>query len=166
MNDIKKEIRNEVLEIVTNFDKIDVSMDNLISGADNILINYSLDSEEMRSLYEEYNSFDKRVSNLDFYNLYLEINNKASLILNIDVDDYIDSNSVDDFKKEVRELVLYLEDIGYGNYDINYSFNRYESARATKYIEDGKEKIYLVFDYEGFSDVSADEKLTAMILDK
>lgn len=165
MRDIRKEIRNEVMNIVSNFDKMNVSMDNLMLGIDNILINYSLDNER-KELYEEYNKLNKSVSNLDFYNLYLKINNDANLILDIVVNDYIDSSNVSEFKNEVRSLVLYLEELGYINYDINFKFDKYESARVTKYFDDDEEKIYLVFDYEGFSDVSDSDKLTAIILDK
>ena len=36
------------------------------------------------------------------------------------------------------------------NYPIQFrfTFNNYTSARATPYLDDGKEKIYFIFDYE------------------
>ena len=62
-------------------------------------------------------------------------------------------------------MVIYLELVGYDNYDINFSFKNYLSARATKYDED--DSIYLIFAYvENYTDISEEDRLHAYIIEK
>jgi len=164
--DIKNELKDNVSQICYNVKSIDVSLTDIGNYyIENLLIRQSLDSKEEIVLYDKYLSLDKMVSNIEFYNLTMDITN-GNLILNIDMNDYIVSSDLSDFKEIVVELVKYIEKIGYVQYDINFSFNKYQSARVTKYLTDEKEQIYLIFDYEMYSNEKDDTKLGAYILDK
>ena len=76
----------------------------------------------------------------------------------------MEKDNLSEFKKKVKKLVSYLQDVGYVNYEINFKLNKYQSANVTKYFDDDKEQIYLMFDYENFS--IEEDMLNAYILDK
>ena len=166
IRDIKREIKSGVLKRFSNSINLDVSIDHIALNADNILVDRSLDSKDIRALYDEYRSLDKSVSNIDFYRMCSKISEDVNLIINLSIRDYIEKDDVDEFSKEVVDVVRYIQDLGYDNYDINISFKNYQSANISKYFVDDEEKISLIFDYENYSDVADEDKLSVYVLDK
>lgn len=166
IRDIKREIKSGVLKRFSNSSNLDVSIDHIALNADNILVDRSLDSKDIRALYDEYRSLDKSVSNIDFYRMCSKISEDVNLIINLSIRDYIEKDDVDEFSKEVVDVVRYIQDLGYDNYDINISFKNYQSANISKYFVDDEEKISLIFDYENYSDVADEDKLSVYVLDK
>ena len=131
-----------------------------------MLLDYSLDSKEEKDIHKEYRDLDKNISNLDWFLFCRKINTIYALTLDIEVNNYIDESNLDEFKKEVKNLVLYLEDSGYDNYDINFNFKNYLSARATRYEEEN-DSIYLIFAYvENYTDLEKEDWLQAYIIKK
>lgn len=166
IRDIKNEIKEEVYNIISNALELSVSMESLSLTYEDMLVDYSLYDENLKSLYKKYYELDKSISNIDFYNLSLEIDKYASLILDIKVNDFIDESNIDEFNDEIKKLVSYLQAYGYLNYNINFSFNSYESVSVSRYLENGFEQIYVMFDYSIYSDVLEDERFSAFIIDK
>lgn len=162
---IKKEIKNSVYGMISDVTEFSVYIDYF--DEDTILIDYSLDSDLKKEVYDAYRSLNKNVSNKEWFEACLKINDGYALTLDIDVNKYINNSNLEDFKEEVKDLVSYLEELGYSNYDINFSFKNYTSGRATRYLEDSSEKIYLIFAYvENYSNVEDEDKLYAYIIDK
>ena len=160
---IKSEIKNSVNDKISNVIDFDLYIDYF--DEENLVLDYSLDSEEEKSLNKKYRELDKNISNLDWFLFCREINTIYALTFDIEVNNYIDNNNLDEFKDEVKDLVIYLELVGYDNYDINFSFKNYLSARATKYDED--DSIYLIFAYvENYTDISEEDRLHAYIIEK
>lgn len=164
LKDIKSDIRKDVEDILGNVKGIDVSLTDIGNYyIENLLIRQTLDSKEELVLYDKYLKLDKSVSNIEFYNLTKDITN-GDIVVDIEVNDYIDKDNLSEFKKKVKKLVSYLQDVGYVNYEINFKLNKYQSANVTKYFDDDKEQIYLMFDYENFS--IEEDMLNVYILDK
>ena len=164
LKDIKSDIRKDVEDILGNVKGIDVSLTDIGNYyIENLLIRQTLDSKEELVLYDKYLKLDKSVSNIEFYNLTKDITN-GEIVVDIEVNDYIDKDNLSEFKKKVKKLVSYLQDVGYVNYEINFKLNKYQSANVTKYFDDDKEQIYLMFDYENFS--IEEDMLNVYILDK
>ena len=164
LKDIKSDIRKDVEDILGNVKGIDVSLTDIGNYyIENLLIRQTLDSKEELVLYDKYLKLDKSVSNIEFYNLTKDITN-GEIVVDIVVNDYIDKDNLSEFKKKVKKLVSYLQDVGYVNYEINFKLNKYQSANVTKYFDDDKEQIYLMFDYENFS--IEEDMLNVYILDK
>ncbi len=166
IRDIKREIKSDVLKRFSNSSNLDVAIDHIALNADNILVDRSLDSKDIRALYDEYRSLDKSVSNINFYRMCSKISEDVNLIINLSIRDYIEKDDVGEFSKEVVDVVRYIQDLGYDNYDINISFKNYQSANISKYFVDDEEKISLIFDYENYSDVADEDKLSVYVLDK
>ena len=164
LKDIKSDIRKDVEDILENVKGIEVSLTDIGNYyIENLLIRQTLDSKEELVLYDKYLKLDKSVSNIEFYNLTKDITN-GEIVVDIEVNDYIDKDNLSEFKKKVKKLVSYLQDVGYVNYEINFKLNKYQSANVTKYFDDDKEQIYLMFDYENFS--IEEDMLNVYILDK
>ena len=164
LKDIKSDIRKDVEGILENVKGIEVSLTDIGNYyIENLLIRQTLDSKEELVLYDKYLKLDKSVSNMEFYNLTKDITN-GDIVVDIEVNDYIDKDNLSEFKKKVKKLVSYLQDVGYVNYEINFKLNKYQSANVTKYFDDDKEQIYLMFDYENFS--IEEDMLNVYILDK
>lgn len=165
LKDIKSDIRKDVEDILGNVKGIDVSLTDIGNYyIENLLIRQTLDSKEELVLYDKYLKLDKSVSNIEFYNLTKDITN-GDIVVDIEVNDYIDKDNLSEFKKKVKKLVFYLQDVGYVNYEINFKLNKYQSANVTRYlVDDDKEQIYLMFDYENFS--IEEDMLNVYILDK
>jgi len=166
IRDIKNDLRESVLDIVSDSLKVDISISDIFNGVEEMLIIHSLDEEDDKKLYEEYMTLNKNISNLDYFNLCRDIDNNSSLILNIEVNNYVFNENISNFKEEVIKLVNYLYISGYQEYEINFQFNKYQSARVTKYFESNEEKIYLIFDYQGYSNIDNEDRLGIYILDK
>lgn len=166
MRDIRSEIREEVNTILGNVKNIDVSFTDIGNYyIENLLIKQSLDSKEELDLYNKYFNLNKDISNKDFYDKTMEISN-GELILDIEVNDYIVNSNLSNFKKKVKKLVKYIQGLGYKEYNINLTFNKYQSANIVKYLEEEKEQIYLIFDYDIYSNEDDSNKLGAYIIDK
>ncbi len=161
--DIKRQIRSKTLDIMHNSSSLDVAFDVLSLDETNILLERTLDSATTQELYHKYRQLDKTSSNLEFYELARQINTSGSLIINLDINDYITVKNVGDLQTQVKELVSYLRELGYDYYDINMHFKNYETARVTRYLDNGREEIYMIFDYEEYADVNRDEKLNVYI---
>ena len=160
---IKSEIKDGVNDNLSNVTDFDLYIDYF--DEENLVLDYSLDSDEEKKINKEYRELDKSISNLDWFLFCRKINTIYALTLDIEVNNYIDKNNLDEFKSEVKNMVLYLEELGYDNYDINFSFKKYLSARATKYDED--DSIYLIFAYvENYTDIALEERLQAYIIEK
>lgn len=163
---INSELREKIISIIDNVKDIDVSLTDIGNYyIENLLIRQTLDSEEEIVLYEKYHSFNKEVSNIDFYNTTKDITS-GDLVIDIEVNDYITEDNISSFKKKVIKIVSYLQEAGYENYEINFILNKYQSANVTRYLVDDKEQIYLMFDYDSFSNEVDESKLNAYILDK
>ena len=163
---IRSEIKKDVLNIMSDSSNLKLSFSNISLNTNNIFIDRSLYDEKTLSLYEEYRNLDKTVSNSDFYDILYRIDDNVSIEISLDINRFITKSDVEKLKKELRKLVSYIQDFGYVNYDINLSFDNYQRANVTRYIEDDKEKIYLIFDYENYSDIDEEDKLQAYIFDK
>ena len=160
---IKSEIKDGVNDNLSNVIDFDLYIDYF--DEENLVLDYSLDSDEEKKINKEYRELDKSISNLDWFLFCRKINTIYALTLDIEVNNYIDKNNLDEFKYEVKNMVLYLEELGYDNYDINFGFKNYLSARATKYDED--DSIYLIFAYvENYTDIALEERLQAYIIEK
>lgn len=166
MRDIRSEIREEVNTILGNVKNIDVSFTDIGNYyIENLLIKQGLDSKEELELYDEYFNLNKDISNKDFYDKTMKISN-GELILDIEVNDYIVNSNLSNFKKKVKKLVKYIQKLGYGEYNINIVLNKYQSANIVKYLEEEKNQIYLIFDYDIYSNEDDNNKLGAYIIDK
>lgn len=163
IREIRSSIKEKVLETISDSQNLQVSLTNLTSDNDNILIDYSNDEEKTKELYDKYRSMDKKTTNIDFFKTYSLISEGASLIVNLDIDNNVDKDNVEKFKKEVKDLVRYIQSLGYLNYDLNFSIKNYVTSRATRYLEDGEEEIYLIFDYESYSNIADQDKLSLYI---
>ena len=160
---IKSEIKDGVNDNLSNVIDFDLYIDYF--DEENLVLDYSLDSDDEKKINKEYRELDKSISNLDWFLFCRKINTIYALTLDIEVNNYIDKNNLDEFKSEVKNMVLYLEELGYDNYDINFGFKNYLSARATKYDED--DSIYLIFAYvENYTDIALEERLQAYIIEK
>jgi len=164
IKDIRRQIKDKLNKYIENINSFQVAIDGLSVDYTNFIYSRSLDDDQAREAFGLYSSMDKSVSNKEFYDNCLKVSNGSKLYLDIDVEEIIGLENVDSFNKRLIKLVNYLYDLGYQEYDINFSFNNYTSARATPY-KNG-EKIYFIFDYEGFSDISNDDKLGLYVLDK
>jgi hypothetical protein len=158
------EIKKSISKKIENVKDVDVSLTNIGNYyIDNLLFRQTLDSKEEIELYDRYLSFNKFVSNIDFYDTTMAITN-GNIVIDIEINNYIDKNNLSKFKKVVVDLVDSIEDLGYGEYDINLNLNKYQSANVSRYLSDDKEQIYLMFEYESYS--NEEDKLTGYILDK
>jgi len=166
IKEFRKEMKQRIFNIVNNIENFKVSIEEAQASVNNILVDYSLDTINVKKIYDKYRKVTKDISNKDFYDLYVEIDDNSSLIIDLEVNTFINKSNILNFQKEVKELVLYLEKLGYKEYEINYNFNNYQTASVTKYFSDDKEQIYLIFDYQVFSNVDEAEKLEAYIFDK
>lgn len=160
IKDIRQEIREDILSMINNVIKFQLSFDELTPMNDNILVNYSLDDEITRKNNEEYMKLDKKVSNKDFYDIYSKINVSNALVINLEINDFIDKNNVDEFKKQIRKVVDYVQSLGYDIYDININFKNEQISRITPYSEEELNKIYMIFDYGIASSVEYDDQLS------
>ncbi|MBQ7104327.1 MAG: hypothetical protein IJN90_00535 [Bacilli bacterium] len=164
IRDIKREVKNDIYDLISGASSLDIYINYFKD--DYTLMRYSLDSDLKKEKIEYYNKLDKKVSNFDWYKACVDINDNYTLVFDIEINDYITKTNLKDFKKEVKDLVLYLEELGYYNYEINFSFKNYVKATASRYIEEDDD-IYLIFDYkENYSDIDESEKLTAYIIEK
>lgn len=164
IKDINMEIKKSISKKIENVKDVDVSLTNIGNYyIDNLLFRQTLDSKEEIELYDRYLSFNKLVSNIDFYDTTMAITN-GNIVIDIEINDYIDKNNLSKFKKVVVDLVDSIEDLGYGEYDMNLNLNKYQSANVSRYLSDNKEQIYLMFEYESYS--NEEDKLTGYILDK
>lgn len=161
---IRMDIKDGIYNNISNVMDYDIYIDYF--DEENLLIDYSLDSVDEKEINKEYRMLNKDISNVDWFLFCRKINSVYALTLDIEVNSYIDKNNLEEFKEEVKSLVSYLEDSGYDNYDINFNFKNYLSARVTRYDVDN-ESIYLIFAYvENYSNVSDEDKLYAYILEK
>ncbi len=166
IRDFRSEIREEVNSIIGNVKDMDVSFTDIGNYyIENLLIRQSLDSKEELELYNKYFNFDKSVSNKDFYDMTRKITN-GELIIDLEVNDYILNSNLSSFKKKVKKIVKYIQGLGYEEYNINIILNKYQSAKITKYLEEEKDQIYLIFDYDIYSNEDDSNKLGAYIIDK
>ena len=166
MKDIRSEIREEVSSILGTVKDIDVSFTDIGNYyIENLLIKQSLDSKEELELYNKYFNLNKDVSNKDFYEKTMEISN-GEIIIEIEVNDYILNSNLSSFKKKVKKLVKYIQGLGYKEYNIKITLNKYQSAEVTKYLEEEKDQIYLIFDYDIYSNEDDSNKLGAYIINK
>ena len=163
IREIRSSIKEKVLDTITDSKNLQVSLTGLTSDNDNILIDYSNDEESTKELYDKYRSMNKKTTNIDFFKTYSLVSQGTSLIINLDIDKNIDKSNVEKFKKEVKSLVQYVQSLGYLNYDLNFNIKNYVTSRATRYLEDGEEEIYLIFDYESYSNISDQDKLSLYI---
>lgn len=163
IREIRSSIKEKVLDTITDSKNLQVSLTGLTSDNDNILIDYSNDEESTKELYKNYRSMNKKTTNIDFFKTYSLVSKGTSLIIDLDIDKNIDKDNVENFKKEVKSLVQYLQSLGYLNYDLNFNIKNYVTSRATRYLEDGEEEIYLIFDYESYSNISDQDKLSLYI---
>lgn len=163
IREIRSSIKEKVLDTITDSKNLQVSLTGLTSDNDNILIDYSNDEESTKELYDKYRSMNKKTTNIDFFKTYSLVSQGTSLIINLDIDKNIDKSNVESFKKEVKSLVQYVQSLGYLNYDLNFNIKNYVTSRATRYLEDGEEEIYLIFDYESYSNISDQDKLSLYI---
>ena len=134
---------------------IEFSLDEMAIGVDNILFQYRDDSDEMKDLYKKYNALDKTVSDEDFLKTYFSLSQTNELIITLDINKEINENNIEEFKDEIRSLVKYLKKNNIDYYDINMNLNGYVNARATRYTDENKEQIYLVFDYPSYYDTKS-----------
>ena len=163
IREIRSSIKEKVLDNITDSKNLQVSLTGLTSDNDNILIDYSNDEESTKDLYDKYRSMNKKTTNIDFFKTYSLVSKGTSLIIDLDIDKNIDKSNVESFKKEVKSLVQYVQSLGYLNYDLNFNIKNYVTSRATRYLEDNKEEIYLIFDYESYSNISDQDKLSLYI---
>lgn len=166
IRDIKQEIKQKILETFSNANNLDVSIENITLSPDNILVNRSLQSDELTNLYDDYRKMNKAISNHEYYEMCSRIMSETALVINLDIDDFIDVSKVEHLEEEVRTAVTYLQDLGYENYEIHLNFTDYQSAIATRFIDDSKEEIYLLFEYANYSSVPYEEQLKIYIFDK
>ena len=166
VKDIRKEIKDKLNKYFDNINDFKVSIDGLTIDNTNFIYSRSLDTNEELDAYNIYSNMDKNVSNKEFYDNCLKINKGAKFYLEIDIEDVIEKDNITSYNKKLIKLVNYLYDLGYKEYDINFTFNNYTSARATPYLDDGKEKIYFIFDYESYANIDNDDKLGLYVLDK
>lgn len=164
IKDIRREIKDNLNKYIDNINSFSVKIDDLSIDNTNYIYSYSLDDNDSLEAFKNYTHMDKTISNKDFYNNCLKVSDNSKLYLDIDVENIIDESNIDKLNKRVIKLVNYLYDLGYKEYDINFIFNNYTSARATPY-NDGK-KIYFIFDYESYSDIDDDNKLGLYVLDR
>ncbi len=163
IREIRSNIKEKVLDTITDSKNLQVSLTGLTSDNDNILIDYSNDEESTKELYEKYRSMNKKTNTIDFFKTYSLVSKGTSLIINLDIDKNIDKDNVESFKKEVKSLVQYVQSLGYLNYDLNFNIKNYVTSRATRYLEDNQEEIYLIFDYESYSNILDQDKLSLYI---
>lgn len=166
IKELRKEIKDKLNKYIDNINKFEVSIDGLTIDNTNFIYSRSLDTEEEIEAYRNYSNMKKKVSNKEFYDNCLKVSSGAKFYLEIDVDDVIGEDNISNFNKKLIKLVNYLYDLGYKEYDINFTFNNYTSARATPYLENGKEKIYFIFDYESYADINTDDKLGLYVLNR
>ena len=152
-----KEIENkyykDILNIIDKSSNIEFSLDNMQVGLYNILLLYKNSSKEDKELFDKYYGFNKRVSDKEFLDTYFEISKTNELIINMDVNKEINDDNIESFKNDIRNLVLFLKEKNIDYYDINMNLNGYVNARATRYTDNNKEQIYLVFDYPSYFDI-------------
>ncbi len=163
IREIRSSIKEKVLDTITDSKNLQVSLTSLTSDNDNILIDYSNDEKTTKELHDKYRSMNKKTTNIDFFKTYSLVSEGTSLIINLDIDKNIDKDNVEKFKKEVKSLVQYLQSLGYLNYDLNFNIKNYVTSRATRYLEDDEEEIYLIFDYESYSNIADQDKLSLYI---
>jgi len=142
---------------------LEVMMYNSMTGNDNIVVDYSLDTSDLRDLKSKYYLLNKESTMEELYQLCRMFDKSNRLMLKIKVNDFINQNNIEEFKEQVIKGVDYLKDLGFDDYDLNFSFKRYEIANVSRYDE--SEKILLIFDYESYSDVAVEERLYSFILD-
>ena len=164
VKDMSAEIKKNLTGIVENVRDVDVTLSDIGNYyMDNLLFRQTLDSDNEIEIYDKYLSYNKLVSNKEFYDTTMAITN-GNITIDIDINNYIDTNNLNEFKKVVIELVDVIKKMGYDAYEINLKLNKYQSANVCKYLSDDKEQIYLMFEYESYS--NEENKLTAYILDK
>ncbi len=166
IRDIKQEIKQTILETFNNSDNLDVTIENITLSPDNILVNRSLQGDELTSLYDDYRKMNKDISNLEYYEMCSRIMSETALVLSLDIDDFIDVSKIGHLEEELQHAVIYLQNLGYENYEIHLNFKDYQSAIATRFIDDSKEEIYLLFEYANSSSVPYEEQLKIFIFDK
>ena len=143
----------DILNIIDKSSNIEFSLDNMQVGLYNILLLYKNSSKEDKELFDKYYGFNKRVSDKEFLDTYFEISKTNELIINMDVNKEINDDNIESFKNDIRNLVLFLKENNIDYYDINMNLNGYVNARATRYTDNNKEQIYLVFDYPSYFDI-------------
>ncbi len=152
IREIKNKYYKDILGIMSKSKNIEFSLDNIAVGLDNVLFKNRNDSKERIDLYDKYYSFNKSVSDQEFLDTYYSISKTDSLIITMDINDDITPNNIEEFKEEIRTLVKYLNKNHIYNYDINMNLDGYVNARATRYTDNNKEQIYLIFDYPSYYD--------------
>ena len=163
IREMENKYYKDILKIVDKSSNIEFSLENIQVGIDNILFSYRNDSLEEKELFKKYYSFKKNISDEEFVNTYCSISKTKELIITMDINKEININNIDSFKKNIRELVKYLKDNNIDYYDINMNLNGYINARATRYLDNNKEQIYLVFDYPSY--VDTEELFSVIIFD-
>lgn len=163
IREMENKYYKDILKIVDKSSNIEFSLENIQVGIDNILFSYRNDSLEEKKLFKKYYSFKKNISDEEFVNTYCSISKTKELIITMDINKEININNIDSFKKNIRELVKYLKDNNIDYYDINMNLNGYINARATRYLDNNKEQIYLVFDYPSYVDTK--ELFSVIIFD-
>ena len=163
IREMENKYYKDILKIVDKSSNIEFSLENIQVGIDNILFSYRNDSLEEKELFKKYYSFKKNISDEEFVNTYCSISKTKELIITMDINKEINVNNIDSFKKNIRELVKYLKDNNIDYYDINMNLNGYINARATRYLDNNKEQIYLVFDYPSYVDTK--ELFSVIIFD-
>ena len=163
IREMENKYYKDILKIVDKSSNIEFSLENIQVGIDNILFSYRNDSLEEKELFKKYYSFKKNIIDEEFVNTYCSISKTKELIITMDINKEINVNNIDSFKKNIRELVKYLKDNNIDYYDINMNLNGYINARATRYLDNNKEQIYLVFDYPSYVDTK--ELFSVIIFD-
>ncbi len=157
------ELKREMKKLMPKTLDLEVMMYNSMTDDDNIVVDYSLDTDDLRDLKQKYYLLDKESTMEELYQLCRLFDKSNKLMLKIKVNDFINQDNIEEFKKQVLMVVDHLKDLGFDDYDLNFSFKRYEIANVSRYDE--AEKILLIFDYESYSDVAVEERLYSFILD-
>ncbi len=163
IREINTDLKKDIKDIMSNSKSINISLESIDLEGDNILLKKSSDSKELSDLIDKYYSFNKRTSIEDYIDLYKQISKNENIVIDMKINKTIRKNNLDSFKRELKELVKYLNNYGFEDYDINFEFNNYQYGRATRYLDNNSEEIYLIFDYEYYSDVSDEDKLNVFI---
>ena len=163
IREMENKYYKDILKIVDKSSNIEFSLENIQVGIDNILFSYRNDSLEEKKLFKKYYSFKKNISDEEFVNTYCSISKTKELIITMDINKEINNNNIYSCKKNIRELGKYLKDNNIDYYDINMNLNGYINARATRYLDNNKEQIYLVFDYPSYVDTK--ELFSVIIFD-
>lgn len=163
IRELENKCYKDILSIMDKSSNIEFSLDNIQVGTDNILFTYRNTSKKDKKMFKKYYNFKKNVSNEDFLNTYFSISKTKEVIITMDINKEIDNNNIDSFKNDIRKLVNYLKENNIEYYDINMNLNGYINARATRYLDNKKEQIYLVFDYPSYFDT--ENMLSVIIFD-